>query len=164
MGWLLLILSQFSPMRSCKKDCCIVDEVETRTTPIWLTMRERIKFKILLYVYKSIHGEAPSYLSEHLNLYNTGRPEGGRRLRSSSDVTRLVVPRSTRKVGDNSYIVVAPKLWNQLPCEIREAASTPVFKRLLKTFLFPDWGHPNTLGSHSLQLHLFFLYANWLIY
>ena len=104
----------------------------------WLTMRERIKFKILLYVYKSIHGEAPSYLSEHLNLYNTGRPEGGRRLRSSSDVTRLVVPRSTRKVGDNSCIVVAPKLWNQLPCEIREAASTPVFKRLLKTFLFPD--------------------------
>ena len=139
----------------------------------WLTIRERIKFKILLYVYKFIHGEAPSYLSEHLNLYNTGYPEGGRRLRSSSDVTRLAVPRSTRKAGDNSYIVAAPKLWNQLPCDIREAASTAVFKRLLKTFLFPWWGLCTfclfvclfvCFVSYSVATALFLCMLNWSIY
>ena len=38
-------------------------------TPVlhWLPVQERIMFKILLFTYKTIHGSAPSYLSELKN-------------------------------------------------------------------------------------------------
>ena len=44
----------------------------------WLPVRERIKYKILLYVYKCLHGQAPKYLTENFILYNTGHSEGRR--------------------------------------------------------------------------------------
>lgn len=105
----------------------------------WLPVKERIKYKVLLYVFKSQHCQAPSYLMDTLKLYNSRKDveDLGRRLRSSSDVTRLVVPRSKRKAGDKSFNVIGPQLWNQLPVGIREAVSVPVFKGLLKTYLFP---------------------------
>ena len=110
------------------------------TTLHWLPVKERIRFKILLYVYKSLHGEAPSYLTDCLNLYNVSDSFSDgtrRRLRSSSDVTRLVIPRTRRRFGDRSFSTIGPRLWNELPANIREAPSTRVFKRLLKTHLFP---------------------------
>ena len=51
----------------------------------WLPVRERITFKILVYVYKSIHGLAPPYLTSLLRLHCPARPG----LRSASDTTRL---------------------------------------------------------------------------
>ena len=38
--------------------------------------------------------------------------------------------------GDRSFAFAAPKLWNSLPCKIREAASLGAFKKALKTYLF----------------------------
>jgi len=107
----------------------------------WLPVMERIKYKILLYIYKSLHDIAPSYLINILKLYNTSDGDNEctrRRLRSSSDTTRLVVPRSKRKAGEKSFHVVGPNLWNSLPISVREVESVPVFKRHLKTYLFPD--------------------------
>ena len=84
-----------------------------------------------------LHGQAPKYLTVNFILYNTGHSEDRKRLRSASDVTRLVVPRSYKTAGDNLFFNAAPKLWNQLTCDVREAESTSIFKRSLKTFLFP---------------------------
>ena len=82
-------------------------------------------------------GQAPNYLAENLILYNTGHSEDRRRLHSASDVTRLVVPCSYKKAGDNLFFNAAHNLWNQLRCNVREAMSTLVFKRSLITFSFP---------------------------
>ena len=105
----------------------------------WLPVKDRIKYKVLLYIYKCLHDLAPSYLTNALVLYNVsdGNDDSRRRLRSSSDVTRLVVPRSRRKTGDKAFHVVGPYLWNQLPVDIRETESVHIFKRHLKTHLFP---------------------------
>lgn len=97
----------------------------------WLPIQFRIDFKILLLVYKSLHNQAPSYLSELLHFYTPTRS-----LRSS-DQNLLVVPQSRLKCrGDQAFSVVGPRLWNNLPPEIRVALSLPIFKSLLKTHLF----------------------------
>lgn len=94
----------------------------------WLPVHFRIHFKILLIVYKSLHGLAPSYISENLTLYTTTRT-----LRSS-DRGMLAVPRSQKtKVGDWAFSVEAPRLWNSLPEAIRKADSVEALKKHLKT-------------------------------
>ena len=99
----------------------------------WLPIEKRIIFKILLYVYKSLHGLTPTYLSDSISLHKPSR-QG---LRSAMDATRLMVPpRSRRMVGERAFPICAPKLWNDLPSTIRSASSPQTFKRQLKTQLF----------------------------
>ena len=99
----------------------------------WLPVRKRIEFKILLLVYKCLHGTAPSYLREMLKEYVPPRT-----LRSTSK-NLLCEPRTNMKTyGDRSFSACAPKLWNQLPNNIRAAGSVAIFKRQLKTHLFKD--------------------------
>ena len=46
-------------------------------------------------------------------------------------------PRSRLKTyGDRAFSIAGPKLWNDLPLEIRKCASVATFKQSLKTFLF----------------------------
>ena len=86
---------------------------------------------ILLLVYKCLNGLAPIYLSELLSYRNSPRL-----LRSSSQ-DFLAVPRSRLKTsGDRAFSVVAPKLWNRLPPELRGVSSVHQFKAHLKTYLF----------------------------
>ena len=68
-------------------------------------------YKIMLYVFKSLNDQAPSYLTHVLNLYNVcngGNEDTRRRLRSSTDATRHFVPRFKRQAGDNSFRVCGP--------------------------------------------------------
>ena len=97
----------------------------------WLPVEFRITFKVLLLVYKALHGLAPSYISDLLNFKTYSRS-----LRSSCK-EYLVVPRSRLKTyGDRAFSIAGPKLWNDLPLEIRKCASVATFKQSLKTFLF----------------------------
>ena len=49
----------------------------------------------------------------------------------------LNIPRTkTVTFGPRSFEVAGPTLWNSLPVNIRNANSLPLFKKLLKTFLF----------------------------
>ena len=61
----------------------------------WLPIDKRIKFKILLHIYKALNDLSPVYLTECITIHLPSR-EG---LRSSVDTTRFVVPRSTRSMG-----------------------------------------------------------------
>ena len=97
----------------------------------WLPLNYRIHFKILLLVCKCLNGLAPTYLSELLRYSDSPRL-----LRSSSQ-NFLAVPRSRLKTyGDKAFSVVAPRLWNQLPTELRGVASVDQFRTHLKTYLF----------------------------
>ena len=97
----------------------------------WLPIKARIEYRILLMVYKIIHGLAPEYLSDLVTIYTPKRS-----LRSINE-TKLVVPKSkTVMYGDKSFACAAPKLWNSLPNELREAESVGMFQKHLKTFIF----------------------------
>ena len=98
----------------------------------WLPINERIIFKILLYVYKARNNLAPGYLINSLVQYLPTRTG----LRSGDDPHRLVQPIPRRKIGECSFSVHAPQLWNTLPIDIRSAPNTNIFKQRLKTHLF----------------------------
>ena len=109
-----------------KKSCHI--------TPIlkdlhWLPVRYRIVYKILLIVYKAVNGISPLYISNLLSFYTPSR-----NLRSNEKLL-LIEPKSKHSWGDRSFVVAAPRLWNELPLSIRTSPSLEVFKKNLKTYL-----------------------------
>ena len=93
----------------------------------------------LLFVFKAIHGFAPTYLRE-LESINLSQRSGNYNLRSSSDGLLLATPTYTSRVtlGDRSFQVAAPALWNVLPREIRSITDLGIFERHLKTHLFRE--------------------------
>ena len=98
----------------------------------WLPIKYRINFKILLITYKALHGLAPNYITELI----TVKPLSRFNLGSDGE---LFLQRPTIKssvtLGDRSFALAAPTLWNELPTEIHHANSILTFKKLLKTFL-----------------------------
>ena len=97
----------------------------------WLPVTFRVDFKVLLLTYKTINGQGPSYIANSLIDYAPART-----LRSS-DTGLLEVTRSRhKKIGDAAFVNYAPKLWNTLPINIREANTLDIFKGQLKTYLY----------------------------
>ena len=82
----------------------------------WLPIRQRIHFEVLLFTFKAIHGIAPLYTQDLVLL----KSQGAYNLRSTRGIL-LASPSIRTKVtlGDRSFQVAAPKLWNSLPHEIR---------------------------------------------
>ena len=99
----------------------------------WLPARRRVDFKLATLMFKSLHGCAPSYLSDACK----SAPEASRRLCSSGAIT-CVIPWSRTRVGDRSLDVAGPRLQNKLLASLRSSDSDILcqFRRQLKTFLF----------------------------
>ena len=97
----------------------------------WLPIKYRIRFKALLFVFKSFHGCAPSYISDMLPQYNPPR-----QLRSTD--TNLLVGQmwKPRKNYGHDFSYFAQKYWNDLPQTIRLSETLDSFKKALKTHLF----------------------------
>ena len=98
----------------------------------WLPVQQRIIFKLLLFVYKSLRNQAPRYISECLTVYTPNR-----NLRSSSNNLQLTYPVTRTRSGDRTFTVAASKEWNNLPLSIRQSVSVDTFKKALKSHLFP---------------------------
>ena len=97
----------------------------------WLPVQQRIDFKLCLLTYKCLHGKGPLYLQELLTPYSPGMA-----LRSSS-MHQLKVPHTKLKTfGDRAFGSAAPKLWNNLPEDVKSAPSIDSFKKRLKTHYF----------------------------
>ena len=96
----------------------------------WLPIKYRIEFKILLIVFKCLRGEGPDYLTSLLEEYHPAYT-----LRSKF-WSLLRVPHVHKKYGDRAFSVVGPKLWNDLPLDLKNSASVNIFKKGLKTYLF----------------------------
>ena len=98
----------------------------------WLPMESRVNFKVLLLTFKGLRSLAPSYICELLMDYVPSKCN----LRSSEQKL-LIVPRSNFvRAGDRAFSVLAPKLWNALPLDIKCATSVEHFKGKLKAHLF----------------------------
>ncbi len=95
----------------------------------WLPIAARIKFKVLMFAYKTTTGTAPIYVNLLVQTYAPSRS-----LRSASE-RRLVVPsqRGTKSLS-RTFSWTVPSWWNDLPISIRTAESLAIFKKHLKTF------------------------------
>ena len=81
----------------------------------WLPEEYRIIFKILLITFKILNGIAPNYLKDSLEPYVPRRT-----LRSMSKL-RLVEPSYKLSTYNfRAFSVCAPRLWNDIPLEIRQ--------------------------------------------
>ena len=98
----------------------------------WLPLKFWINYKILLVTFKALNGQAPSYISDLLNPVCSER---SLRYVSRQD---LHVPRTFSSFGDRRFSVIAPKLWNNLPKDIKDIKCIESFKTSLKTFLFNE--------------------------
>ena len=99
----------------------------------WLRIKDRISFKTLLYVYKSLNGLFPRYIDACLTVK---RPWEGSVKTPTDHGFNLRVPRSNKCAGDRAFSVAAPLKWNTIPIHIRSAPSVTIFKSHLKTNLY----------------------------
>ena len=96
-----------------------------------LPIRKRIEFKILLLTFKCMQGCAPLYLRELLV-----KQANTRTLRSNTKNLLQIPLTNLKRFGDRAFCAYAPRLWNELPDNIKAADSVQNFKKQLKTLLF----------------------------
>ena len=97
----------------------------------WLTIRKRIEFRILLLTFKYMRGCASLYLRELLVKQAITRT-----LRSNTKNLLQIPVTNLKRFGDRALCASAPRLWNELPDNIKAADSVQNFKKQLKTLLF----------------------------
>jgi hypothetical protein len=96
----------------------------------WLPIDARIDFKVLNMTWKALNDKSPKYIADLLT-----RTTHQRSLRSNNQHL-LTVPRCRSNYGDRAFSYVGPKLWNDLPINIRNADSNDIFRSRLKTHLY----------------------------
>jgi hypothetical protein len=98
----------------------------------WLPIPARIQYKILTLTWKVLNDQGPLYLKNLVTVRHLNRT-----LRTNERLL-LDIPNSIShsKVVDRSFSRAAPKLWNQLPDNLRCIKTYETFKKNLKTHLF----------------------------
>ena len=97
-----------------------------------LTMRNRIKLRLLTLIRKVLITGMPGYLRDLVEEYVPGR-----NLRSV-DQGLLKKQRAKTKNGTRSFRVLVPELWNELTKSIRECKSYTFFRNEVENFLLMD--------------------------
>ena len=97
----------------------------------WLPIHLRIEHKVLTLVFKALKGTAPKYLKDMLKLSKSVRL-----LRSNNMYMKLDIPRVKREsFANRSFSVMGPRLWNDIPNDLKQCVNVETFKKKLKTFL-----------------------------
>jgi len=97
----------------------------------WLPIHYRIHYKLLLTTHKCLNGLAPEYLSSRLQKYIPGRS-----LRSADQHLLVEQKVKLKSYGERAFSIAAPKLWNELPLDLRKCENLHSFKSKIKTLLF----------------------------
>ena len=100
----------------------------------WLPVEKRIMYKVLLMTFKSLHGLAPSYLSDLIKWYEPSAYN----LRSSTQRLLSVPSYRLKTVGFRRFAHAAPFLWNKMPSALRDTTDIEKFTRDLKTHIFKE--------------------------
>jgi len=126
----------------------------------WLSVRQRIEYKLAMTVYQCLNGLAPTYLADDCLAISA---IAGRRHLRSACTGLLSVLRTTTTLGMRSFVVASPVIWNSLPATLRAAILFPaLFAQHLKAHLFGwsaarlrsiyDTLYKSTQSSSSLTL------------
>ena len=96
-----------------------------------MTIEERVKYFTLLLAYKSINGQAPSYLCDKFKFYE---PSYSTRA-TQSDGFKQTEPKPNLDIFKRSFIYSSTKLWNNLPQGLKESPSINSFKYNCKNYV-----------------------------
>ena len=96
----------------------------------WMTCEERFKYLTCVLMFKCIHGIAPSYLSNGVNLERDVATYNSR----SKDSMNAQVPSWRTEYYKHSFSYKSTILWNSLPNEIKNATTLTLFKKKCKAF------------------------------
>ena len=97
----------------------------------WLPVKWRIHYKIVVLVFRALHGLAPAYVTTQITSY-----EPRRALRSAGTALLCVPRHNLERYGRRSFSCAGPALRNSLPETMRLADSLNTFKSQLKTHYF----------------------------
>ncbi len=97
----------------------------------WLPIAARIKFKALMFAYRTTSGSAPLYLNSLLQTYMPSRS-----LRSASERTHYCTIPKRHKITFTDFFINCSHLVEWPANSIPAAESLPIFKKRLKTHLF----------------------------
>ena len=123
-------------MRTLTLKCCVVlSRHGIASSLVFLCCKYRIIFKVLLITFKAIHGLAPVYISELISIRDVSLSRYCLCLTNSLTLNFPAL-KSRKTLGNRSFFVAAPKLWNELPSDIRDLNSINSFKTAIKTYLF----------------------------
>jgi len=78
-------------------------------TGVWLPVRARVCFMLLLLVHRAVNCRGPVYLRDLICFYTLTRS-----LRSQG-TKQLKIPKTNCIAGDSSFPAASPALWNWLP-------------------------------------------------
>ena len=92
----------------------------------WLPVKDHLRYRDLLIMFKCINDMAPGYLSTKLS---TRSSIHGRETRNMND---LEVPIFKTNSGQRTFKFRATKLWNDLDCKLKDISSFITFKKQLK--------------------------------
>ena len=97
----------------------------------WLKVRERIKYKTALFMFKCINNQAPQYLMDIIL-----RKQHCRTLQLST--SNYIPPKFTRnsQVSNSAFACIGPRVWNGLPSAITNIGDMDMFKKELKMHLY----------------------------
>ena len=100
----------------------------------WLPVCHRIQFKVLVSVFKCLHGSSPDYVTELVHVHRRdNRLRQPDTLTLSEEVTIIMI-------GKRVFGISAPPFWNRLPITVRASNDILTFKITLKTNLFKLYG------------------------
>ena len=101
----------------------------------WLPVQRRVEFKTCMSgtPVDYVNSADVQYLSADIQLVSE---HGRRHLRSSSYRSSLAVPRTRTTLGDRSFAVAGPRVWDSLPATTRQITSYEQSRQHLKTHLF----------------------------
>ena len=120
----------------------------------WLPVKQCIKFKWCLLIFKTLKLGLPPYFSPYFVPY-TCKISTRHSARSKNMLNRDVVPfnRNIYKSKlhfDNGFVARGPSVWNSLPEKVRCHDSLYTFRRKLKGYLAQLFLHNNPLQWTAL--------------
>ena len=85
----------------------------------WLSIHQRIQYKLCILMYGAAHGYAPDYIS---NLITLTLAMSGRSHLRSADSLIFDITGTRSRMADRALSVAGPRTWNALPADIRSVS------------------------------------------
>ena len=97
----------------------------------WLSVTNKIEHDICIFMYKLLHSLLPDWLFSFSIVGEINN-------RSTRQFHDLYVTRTKTDIGGSSISVKGPKLWNDIPRNVKDSTSLTVFKERLKNYFLEN--------------------------
>ena len=113
--------------------CSPVYNIIIRKGPNYKYVHTAINTKQLFCIESCIHGIGPAYFGDVCAPVTDAPRRTNLRSATRGD---LLIPQTQTKLGERSFRIAAPTVWNSLPYSLKHATSREHFRKELKTYMF----------------------------